>query len=133
MSLEELVRSMLNEADLVVRTQRGKILGIHRELPILLSVSLRKNGALIRIEAMESLRRALDELISLGEDVKSVVDDVLTELRDIAIDLKNSLEARGVNVSLELRSGESDVREILEEIIEEYGELIGEEELFEEE
>ncbi|MEM1643640.1 MAG: hypothetical protein QW369_06595 [Desulfurococcaceae archaeon] len=131
MSLEELVRSKLSEADLIVRTQRGKILGIHRELPILLSVSLRKNGALIRIEAMEGLRSALDELISLGEDAKSVVDDVLTELRDIAIDLKNSLEARGVNVSLELRSGESDVREILEEIIEEYGELIGEEELFE--
>jgi len=130
-SLEELVRSKLSEADLIVRTQRGKILGIHRELPILLSVSLRKNGALIRIEAMEGLRSALDELISLGEDAKSVVDDVLTELRDIAIDLKNSLEARGVNVSLELRSGESDVREILEEIIEEYGELIGEEELFE--
>jgi len=130
-SLEELVRSKLSEADLIVRTQRGRILGIHRELPILLSVSLRKNGALIRIEAMEDLRSALDELISLGEDAKSVVDDVLTELRDIAIDLKNSLEARGVNVSLELRSGESDVREILEEIIEEYGELIGEEELFE--
>ncbi|MCS7128059.1 MAG: hypothetical protein N3E36_02630 [Sulfolobales archaeon] len=133
MSLEELVRSVLSEADLIVRTQRGKILGIHRELPVLLSVSLRKNGALIRIEAMEDLRSALDELVSLGENAKSVVDDVLTELRNIAIDLKNSLEARGVNVSLELRSGESDVREILEEIVEEYGELIGEEELFEEE
>ncbi len=133
MSLGELIRSMLSEADLIVRAQRGKILGIHRELPILLSVSLRKNGALIRIEAMEGLRSALDELISLGEDAKSIVDDVLAELRDIAIDIKNSLEARGVNVSLELRSGESDVREVLEEIIEEYGELIGEEELFEEE
>ncbi len=129
----ELVRSMLGEADLIVKTQRGRILGIHRELPILLSVSLKKNGALIRIEAMESLRSTLDELVSLGEDAKSIVDDVLAELRDIAIDLKNSLEARGVNVSLELRSGESDVREILEEIIEEYGELIEEEELPEEE
>ena len=92
MSLEELVRSMLSEADLIVRTQRGRILGIHRELPILLSVSLRKNGALIRIEAMEDLRSALDELISLGEDAKSVVDDVLTELRDIAIDLRTLLK-----------------------------------------
>ncbi len=121
------VREIMENHDLEVAVKENMVIGIHKSIPVSLSVILNGLNAELSIEADEELRDILEELIESGEDISSLVDDVLSELRDIALEIQGLLEKRGFKVELNLREGENDVRDLLEEITEEYEEVLEEE------
>ncbi len=123
---KELV-DLLKEHDLEVERKRTKVVATHKELPISLVIRVSGDKAIIELETSDELRDVLVDLIESGEDIESIVDDVLSELRDIAIEASQLLSDKGFEVELRLREGESDVRDVLEDVMEEYGEEFEEE------
>jgi hypothetical protein len=117
---KELV-DLLKEHDLEVERKRTRVIATHKELPVSLIIRVSGDKAIIEFEAGDELRDVLVDLIESGEDIESMVDDVLSELRDIAIEASQLLSDRGLEVELRLREGESDIRDILEDVMEEYG------------
>jgi signal transduction histidine kinase len=117
---KELV-DLLKEHDLEVERKRTRIIATHKELPVSLIIRISGDKAIIELEAGDELRDVLVDLIESGEDIESMVDDVLSELRDIAIEASQLLSDKGLEVELRLREGESDIRDVLEDVMEEYG------------
>ncbi len=130
MSVLEELREILEDHELDVEVKDGELQGIHGTLPIAIVIAIDEdnNRATIELKALEDLEDAMNELVESGEDLRSIVDEVLSEIRDIAIELSRILESRGYKVSLNIREGESDVRDLMEDIIEEYEEVVGVEE-----
>ena len=127
MGILDEVREIMEDHDLEVTLDKNMVIGLHSSIPVILKVYISKKKASIELEAEEDLRDVLDELVEAGEDIESLVDDVLSELRDIAIEIGRALENKGYRVELNLREGESDVRDIVEEVAEEYEEVLEEE------
>ena len=122
------IKEFLEDHDLDVKVLKKQVLGIHSILPIALVIRiLKKGGISIGIEPQEDLRDAMEEAIESGEDIRSIVDDILSELRDTALELQKMFNNKGYKVVLNLREGESDVRDLLDEVVEEYEEVIEEE------
>jgi len=127
MSVLDEIREIMEDHDLEVTLNKNTVIGLHSSVPIILKVYVGRRKASIELEAEEDLRDVLDELVESGEDIESLVDDVLSELRDIAIEIGRALENKGYRVELNLREGENDVRDIVEEVTEEYEEVLEEE------
>jgi len=119
---DELIK-ILEEKDLEVTKKRGAIRATSMTLPVSLLIKYKNKNVWIEIEPGEELSDVLVDLIESGEDIKDMVEDVLSELRDIAIEVSRFLEEKGYSVELRLREGENDVRDALEDIVEEYEEL----------
>jgi len=121
--VDEITR-LLEDFDLKVEKKKNTIKAMHSELPAYLVVKLTpsKKKAVIELEADEELNDALVDMIESGEDVEDIVDTVISELRDAAIEVSRILEEKDYIVSLKLREGERDIRDQLEEVLEEYGE-----------
>jgi len=119
--IEELIK-LLRDRELEVKKQKGTIRAVHQTLPISLVISIRdkSRSAKIAIEPEDDLQDVLADLIESGEDVEVLVDDILSEIRDIAIEVGQLLENKGYKVEWALREGENDVRDALEDILEEY-------------
>ncbi len=119
--IDELIK-LLEDRDLKVKKQKGTIRATHQSLPVTLVITLREKNrvAKITIEAGDELSDVLADLIESGEDVEILVDDVLSEIRDIAIEAGQLLEKMGYKVEWALREGENDVRDALEDVLEEY-------------
>ncbi len=119
--IDELIK-LLEDRDLEVKKQRGIIRATHQSLPVTLVITLREKNraAKISIEPGDELSDVLADLIESGEDVEILVDDVLSEIRDIAIEAGQLLEKEGYKVEWALREGENDVRDALEDVLEEY-------------
>ncbi|ADI32266.1 hypothetical protein Shell_1166 [Staphylothermus hellenicus DSM 12710] len=118
---QELI-DLLKERELEVKKRKGRIIAAHSELPVSLIVRLSGSTAIIELEAGEELEDVMSDLVESGEDLESIVEDVLSEMRDIAVDVSRLLSDKGFKVELRLREGENDVRDAMEEIIEEYAE-----------
>ncbi len=119
MSLDEVVK-LLEQYDLKIRKLKSSVKAFHTELPIGLQVTLRKKSAIVEMIYSDELREVLEDLYESGEDVEALVDDTLSELRDIAIDVSRLLEEKGYKVNLKIKEGENDIRDILEDFMEEY-------------
>jgi len=119
--IDELIK-LLEDRDLEVKKQKGIIRATHQSLPVTLVITLREKNraAKISIEPGDELSDVLADLIESGEDVEILVDDVLSEIRDIAIEAGQLLEKEGYKVEWALREGENDVRDALEDVLEEY-------------
>ncbi len=119
--MDELIK-LLKDRDLEVKKQKGIIRATHQSLPVTLVITLREKNraAKISIEPSDELSDVLADLIESGEDVEILVDDVLSEIRDIAIEAGQLLEKMGYKVEWALREGENDVRDALEDVLEEY-------------
>ncbi len=119
--IDELIK-LLEDRDLKVKKQKGTIRATHQSLPVTLVITLREKNrvAKITIEPGDELSDVLADLIESGEDVEILVDDVLSEIRDIAIEAGQLLEKMGYKVEWALREGENDVRDALEDVLEEY-------------
>ncbi len=119
------ILELLERYDLEIEKKRSSIKALHHDLPVYLIVKLStpKNQATIEIEPDEELSDTLADLIESGEDVEDLVDNVLSELRDAAIEVSRILSDKGFKVSLKIREGERDVRDQLEEVVEEYAEI----------
>ncbi len=119
--IDELIK-LLEDRDLEVKRQKGIIRATHQSLPVVLVITLREKNraAKISIEPGDELSDVLADLIESGEDVEILVDDVLSEIRDIAIEAGQLLEKKGYKVEWALREGENDVRDALEDVLEEY-------------
>ncbi len=119
--IDELIK-FLKDKDLEVKKQKGTIRATHQSLPVTLVITLREKNrtAKISIEPGDDLSDVLADLIESGEDVEILVDDVLSEIRDIAIEAGQLLEKMGYKVEWALREGENDVRDALEDVLEEY-------------
>ena len=122
MSIRDKIVKLLKEHELEVRKRKNIVRGTHKTIPITLIIRIIGDEAIIELEPEEELRDVLVDLIEAGEDVEETVDDVLSELRDIAVEISQLLSDKGYEVKLKLREGENDVRDILEEIEEEYSE-----------
>ncbi len=124
MSVVDEITRLLEDFDLKVEKKKNTIKAMHSELPAYLVVKLTpsKKKAVIELEADEELNDALVDMIESGEDVEDIVDTVISELRDAAIEVSRILEEKDYVVSLKLREGERDIRDQLEEVLEEYGE-----------
>ncbi|OYT38741.1 MAG: hypothetical protein B6U89_05300 [Desulfurococcales archaeon ex4484_58] len=119
--LEELIR-IFDRYDVEVVVRKKSIRATHNDLPVSLIVRIpSKEKAVIELRAEDELSDTLVDLVESEEDVEDIVDNVLSELRDLAIEASKYLEDKGYNVVLNLREGENDVRDMLEEIREEYG------------
>lgn len=127
MSIVDELSKLLVDLELKVEKKRNIIKAMHRELPVYLIIKLTPSSkkAVIELEADEELSDTLVDLLESGEDIEDIVDTVLSELRDAAIEVSNVLEEKDYIVSLKIREGERDVRDQLEEVLEEYS---GEEE-----
>ena len=127
MSVSEEVVKVLEDFDLKVKKTRNVVRAMHSELPVYLIVRLNpsKKKAVIELEPDEELNDTLVDMIESGEDVEDVVDTVISELRDAALEVSRVLEEKNYEVSLKIREGERDIRDQLEEVLEEY---VGEEE-----
>ncbi|WFO76140.1 hypothetical protein J4526_04720 [Desulfurococcaceae archaeon MEX13E-LK6-19] len=130
MSVLDELREILEDHELDVEVRDGELQGVHGTLPIAIVIAIDEdnNRATIELRALEDLEDVMNELVESGEDLRSIVDEVLSEIRDIAIELSRILESRGYKVSVNIREGESDVRDLMEDIIEEYEEVVGVEE-----
>ncbi len=127
MSILSDVKDFLIERDLVVSVEDNTIYGLHSSLPISLNIVFKPSNLVdIGISVRDDLRETLIELIESGEDIRAIVDDVLSELRDTAIELQKFLSDKGFRVRLVLRDGESDVREVVDDVMEEYREVLEE-------
>ncbi len=127
MPLPESLSRLLEEHELEVKRSRGRVAGKHRSLPIVLDIfEIGEKKAVIALQPLDELRESIEELLENDEDVDTLIEDVLAEMRDIALEAQRLLEKHGYRVSLELLEGENDVRETLEEIKEMY-ELYAEE------
>lgn len=122
MPLPDELLKILEEKDLEITKKRGYVRATSKTLPISLLIKHKSKNVWIEIEPGEELSDVLADLIESGEDIEDVVDDVLSELRDTAIEISRLLEEKGYSVELRLREGENDVRDILEDLIEEYEE-----------
>ncbi|MCD6300603.1 MAG: hypothetical protein J7L82_00855 [Staphylothermus sp.] len=120
MSIRDEIVKLLKEHDLEVKKRKNVIRGTHKTIPVTLIIRLVDDEAIIELEPEEELRDVLVDLVESGEDIEDVVDDVLSELRDIAVEISQLLSDKGYDVKLKLREGENDVRDILEELEEEY-------------
>ncbi len=128
MSVIDEIAEILEQYDLKIRRGRSSIKAYHASIPIGLNIQIRKKTALIELTYKDDLREVLEDLYESGEDVEALVDDTLSELRDIAIDVSRLLEEKGFSVKMKLREGENDIRDLLEDLEEEY---MGYEEEFE--
>lgn len=130
MSVLDELKEVLEDHDLDVKVEGNKLWGMHETLPVavVIVVDEDKSRATVELKALDDLEDAMNELIESGEDLRAIVDDVLSEMRDVAIETARILESRGYSVSINIREGESDVRDLMEDIIEEYEEVVGEEE-----
>ncbi len=127
MSILDDIRRFLEERELSVEASNEEVYGTHTSIPVSITIGIGGDDIVeIRLEAGDDLRDALIELIESGEDVRGIVDDVLSELRDTAIELQKMLEDKGYRVEISLREGENDVKDILDEVIEEYRDMIEE-------
>ncbi len=124
---EELVE-LLKNYELRLRKGKNSLRAYHQSLPIMLVYKFRKKNVVIELGYEEELREHLEDLAEEGEDMETYIDDVLSELRDIAIESGRLLEEKGYSVELRLREGENDIRDLMEEILEEYVEYEYEEE-----
>jgi len=124
--LEELEK-LFRDRELEVEKTKNTIRGVHSNLPIQLVVKIDEKAktAVVSIEPGEDLEDTLSEMAESGEDVEDAVDTALSELEDVAVDVLKILEDRGFKVTAKIREGVKDVRDILEDVLEEYG---GEEE-----
>lgn len=127
MSIIDELKEILSDHELDVKAKGSELMGIHKTLPIAIVVSIDDDNLSVNIEikALDELEDAMSEVIESGEDLRSVVDEVLSELRDIAIEISRILETKGYRVALNIREGESDVRDLMEDVIEEYEEIVG--------
>lgn len=114
---------LLKEHELDVKKKRRKVIATHSELPVSLIVRVSGSKAIIELEAGEELRDVMNDLAESGEDLEFIVEDVLSEMRDVAIEASRLLSDSGFEVKLRLREGENDVRDAMEEILEEYAEF----------
>lgn len=124
---EELVE-LLKNYELRLRKGKSSLKAYHQSLPIMLVYRFRKKSVVIELGYEEELREYFEDLAEEGEDMEDYVDDVLSELRDIAIESSRLLEEKGYSVELRLREGENDIKDLLEEVLEEYVEYEYEEE-----
>ncbi len=115
------IRSYLEEKDFIIQVNGDAIVCRHKDIPIFLDIRIRDKNAIIQLRvSSEELREYLEEQVESGENVVELVDEYLSEIRDTAIDISRLLKKKRWNVSIDLREGESDVRDLLEEIIEEH-------------
>jgi len=120
--LEELEK-LFRDRELEVEKTKNTIRGIHGSLPIELVVKIDEKAktAVVSIEPGEDLEDTLSEMAESGEDVEDAVETALSELEDVAVDVLKILEDRGFKVTAKIREGVKDVRDILEDVLEEYG------------
>ncbi len=124
---DELVE-YLKEHDLKLRRGKRTVKAIHKSIPVILVYKFANKHVTVDLDYEEDLRDVLEDLIDAGENVEELVDDVLSELRDLAIETSRILEEKGYNVELKLREGENDIRDLLEDVMESYAEYELEEE-----
>ena len=124
---DELV-DYLKEHDLKVKKGKASLKAIHQNIPVYLVYRFRGKNVVIELDYDEELREVLEDLVESGEDVEDLVDDVLSELRDIAIETSRMLEDKGYSCNVKLREGENDIRDIVEDVMESYSEYEFEEE-----
>lgn len=126
--VENIVK-ILESRDMNIDKKRNVIRGIHMDLPIALVVRINhiKKQAVIEIEPYEDLVDSFADLIESNENIEDVVEGVLGELRDIAVEISKVLENNGYTVAMKITEGEKDVRDMMEEVLEEYREFIEEE------
>jgi len=127
MSLARDIIKILEERELQVEKLKNTIKAVHSSLPIYLVVKIddKLKTATVLLEPGEDLEDALAEIIESGGDVEDAVDTALVELEDVAVEISRVLEERGYKVNVKIREGVRDVRDLLEDVLEEYS---GEEE-----
>ncbi len=122
------LKSLLEEHDLETRVKNDEYIeALHNTLPVSLIIKLKNKDAVVEINTSDDLRDALEELIESGEDIRSMADDVLSELRDVAVEISRFLKEKNYEVKLMLREGENDVRDLVDEVYEEHKEVLEEE------
>ena len=122
------LKSLLEEHDLETRVKNDEYIeALHNTLPVSLIIKLKNKNAVIEINTSDDLRDALEELIESGEDIRLMADDVLSELRDVAVEISRFLKEKNYEVKLMLREGENDVRDLVDEVYEEHKEVLEEE------
>jgi len=119
----------LKERDLSVKKKGNVIKATNNDLPISLTIRFEKKSCIIELIPEEDLNDALVDLVESEEDVEDYVDGILSEMRDTAIEVSKILEKNGYSVSLKIREGENDIRDMIEEVVEEYTMFTEEEEL----
>jgi len=119
----EELEKLFRDRELEVEKTKNTIRGVHGSLPIQLVVKIDEKAktAVVSIEPGEDLEDTLSEMAESGEDVEDAVDTALSELEDVAVDVLKILEDRGFRVTAKIREGVKDVRDILEDVLEEYG------------
>jgi len=122
MRIVDEIADLMNKYGLSVEKKRNTVKGTHEELPISLVVKVQssRKSAVIELKPEEDLLDSLADLAESGEDIEEIVDGVLAELRDVAIEVSRCLENTGYKAVLKIREGERDVRDHLEEVLEEY-------------
>ncbi|RLG79830.1 MAG: hypothetical protein DRO13_05200 [Thermoprotei archaeon] len=122
MRIVDEIADLMNKYGLSVEKKRSTVKGTHEELPISLVVKVQssRKSAVIELKPEEDLLDSLADLAESGEDIEEIVDGVLAELRDVAIEVSRCLENTGYKAVLKIREGERDVRDHLEEVLEEY-------------
>ncbi|MEM0380589.1 MAG: hypothetical protein QW607_00020 [Desulfurococcaceae archaeon] len=125
----EKITNIMESRDLNIEKKRNTIKGIHVDLPIALVVKIYQNRkqAVIELESLEDLSDTLADLIESNENVEDIVDTVLSELRDAAIEITRVLETNGYMVEIKVMENEKDIRDIIYEVLEEYREFEEEE------
>ncbi len=122
------LKGLLEEHDLDIYVKDDEYIeALHNTLPVSLIIKLKNKNAVIEINASDDLRDTLEELIESGEDIRSLADDVLSELRDVAVEISRFLKEKDYEVKLMLREGENDVRDLVDEVYEEHKEVLEEE------
>jgi len=119
----------LKERDLSVKKKGNVIKATNNDLPVSLIIRLEKNSCVIELVPEEDLSDAIVDLVESEEDVEDYIDGVLSEMRDTAIEVSKILEKNGYSVTLKIREGENDIRDMIEEVVEEYTMFTEEEEL----
>ncbi|MET1159958.1 MAG: hypothetical protein ABWW65_03265 [Thermoprotei archaeon] len=129
MSVAEEIADLMSRYGLEISEKKKSVVkGTHSELPISLVAKIQsaKKTIIVELVPEEDLSDVLADMIESGEDVEEAVDSIIAELRDVAIEISRRLEDSGYKVILKLREGERDIRDLLEEVTEEYSEEVEE-------
>jgi len=124
MSVVDEITVYLKKEGLKFQKRKGTLTIFYPDLEIQLVLKIDESSrkAVLSLDYDEELRDHIADLFDSGEDVEDIIDTAISEIRDIAVNISNILESKGYSIEDKISEGEKDIRDLMEEVLEEYEE-----------
>ena len=124
MSVVDEITVYLKKEGLKFQKRKGTLTIFYPDLEIQLVLKIDESSrkAVLSLDYDVELRDHIADLFDSGEDVEDIIDTAISEIRDIAVNISNILESKGYSIEDKISEGEKDIRDLMEEVLEEYEE-----------